>query len=475
MKQSVLNSIEDIKEFLVNLFCKHSNNAVQKIESHIRYLNKQSKYTKRELATLIKELKKLPKQREDQLRERVKGLQHLPKPTRKELGAFIKLLGCFPNPTDEELSDLLEYMHALPQRMQQKTDAIVERLGQLPLHSSKLSDKLIEDISNLKLPIPIHNALIAYINSITLSELQKLEVSISHLEEESQEQLIELTWLIKKYVPNCAMIVLFGSYARGRAVIYDEYYVNGVRTSFQSDFDILVVLPSPLVGPKTAILEERLGEELTEEYDAIFADEVHAPPQFIVETELTVIQNLKRKQPFFSDIIRDGIMLFDNGKVILPEPKEFTFAEKKEFAEEGFELYMPDANAFLRTGYFCLSEGDYKICAFQLHQACENYYHALGMVFINYTPKLYKLNVFLARTKGYSRDLATVFPRNTAFERNTFALLCQAYIKARYDKNYKVTKEELEYMIERIEIFKAVSYKICKEQIAYYGSKIETK
>ena len=40
---------------------------------------------------------------------------------------------------------------------------------------------------------------------------------------------------------------------------------------------------------------------------------------------------------------------------------------------------------------------------------------------------------------------------------------------------YRGTKEELEYMIERIEIFKAVSYRICKEQIVYYGSKIETK
>ena len=94
------------------------------------------------------------------------------------------------------------------------------------------------------------------------------------------------------------------------------------------------------------------------------------------------------------------------------------------------------------------------------------------MFFDNYTPKLHKLNVFEARTKGYSRDLATVFPRNTEFEKNTFILLCQAYIKGRYDKNYTVTKEELEYMIEYIEMLKTITHKICKERIAYYDSMI---
>lgn len=472
MKQSIPNSIERIKKFLVKLFHKDSNNSPQEIESYIKHINKLSKHTKYELDHLIKELKELPKQGEDQLRDRIKELQYLPKQTRKELNAFIKQLRCFPEPTKQELSDLIEHTDDLTKRMKQETDTIVKRLGQLPMPTTELSDYLTKDINNLRLATPINEELVAYVKSIVLTEQQKLEANISQLAKESQKQLIELTKLIKKYVPNCAMIVLFGSYARGRAVIYDEYHINGVRTSYQSDFDIMVVLPTPLSGQKTEILEDRLNEALTEEYDDIFADKVHAPPQFIVETESTLIKKLKRKQPFFSDIISDGIMLFDNGKVILPEPKEFTFAEKKEFAEEGFEGYIDFADCRLFVAFTNLEKGWYKGCAFDLHQACENYYHALGMVFDNYTPKLHKLNVFVARTKGYSRDLATIFPRNTAFENNTFTLLCQAYIKARYDRNYSVTKEELEYMIERIEILKTVSHRICKEQIEYYSSKI---
>ena len=78
-----------------------------------------------------------------------------------------------------------------------------------------------------------------------------------------------------------------------------------------------------------------------------------------------------------------------------------------------------------------------------------------------------------AKTLNTTTHLATVFPRNTEFEKNTFILLCQAYIKARYDKNYAVTKEELEYMIARIEMLKTIIHKICNEQIAYYSKMIE--
>ena len=355
--------------------------------------------------------------------------------------------------------------------MQEHTDSVVTRLRQLPLYTSKQTDTLIEDVGNLKLPTAINDALIAHIKGIVLTAQQKLIANISHLEHRSQEQLIILTDLIKKHTPSCAMIVLFGSYARGRAVIYDEYFVNGVRNTYQSDFDILVVIPYT----NTTDIEEQLNEKLIAEYDALFADEIHTPPQFIVESGSTLIKKLKRKQPFFSDIISDGILLFDNGKVILPEPKEFTFAEKKEFAEEGFEAYIHFSDRRLFVAKINFDNEWYKECAFDLHQACENYYHAMGMVFDNYTPKLHKLNIFAARTKGYSRDLATVFPRNTEFEKNTFILLCQAYIKARYDKNYTVTKEELEYMMERIEILKTIAHKICHERIAYYDSKIEDK
>lgn len=40
----------------------------------------------------------------------------------------------------------------------------------------------------------------------------------------------------------CDMIILYGSYARGGYVLWDERVEFGVHTSYQSDLDIMVVI-----------------------------------------------------------------------------------------------------------------------------------------------------------------------------------------------------------------------------------------
>ena len=68
-----------------------------------------------------------------------------------------------------------------------------------------------------------------------------------------------------------------------------------------------------------------------------------------------------------------------------------------------------------------------------------------------------------------------LFPKDTEFNKNTFELLCDAYIGARYNLSYTVAKKELAYMMERIEILKSTSHRLCKERIAYYDSMIENR
>ena len=120
-----------------------------------------------------------------------------------------------------------------------------------------------------------------------------------------------------------------------------------------------------------------------------------------------------------------------------------------------------------------LEKENYKIGSFQLHQACERFYNAISLVFTNYRPKTHKLNELGARVKEYSRDLASVFPLNTDFEKRCFDLICRAYIEARYNKHFTITKEELTYMLERVEILKTIALRICTEKIASYDILIE--
>src|SRR3569833_759430 len=66
-----------------------------------------------------------------------------------------------------------------------------------------------------------------------------MKTSLNHLPEHKQQQILQITDIIKEVViPE--KIILFGSYATGTWV-KDEYFENGIRYSYISDYDFLVV------------------------------------------------------------------------------------------------------------------------------------------------------------------------------------------------------------------------------------------
>lgn len=66
---------------------------------------------------------------------------------------------------------------------------------------------------------------------------------------------------------------------------------------------------------------------------------------------------------------------------------------------------------------------------------------------------------------NYSNELLKIFPRDTKEQNDRFILLQEAYIRARYDKKYKITEEELNYLTKRVEKLKDVTEKICQARI----------
>jgi hypothetical protein len=50
---------------------------------------------------------------------------------------------------------------------------------------------------------------------------------------------------------------------------------------------------------------------------------------------------------------------------------------------------------------------------------------------------------------NYSDELLKIFPRDTKEQEEKFVLLKSAYTEARYNKNYKITEEQLVYLIKR--------------------------
>ena len=50
-------------------------------------------------------------------------------------------------------------------------------------------------------------------------------------------------------------------------------------------------------------------------------------------------------------------------------------------------------------------------------------------------------------------------------EKECFDLLKKAYIDARYKKEYKITKKQLEYLAKRVKLLQRLTKKICQQKI----------
>lgn len=57
----------------------------------------------------------------------------------------------------------------------------------------------------------------------------------------------------------------------------------------------------------------------------------------------------------------------------------------------------------------------------------------------------------------------------TVEQKICFDLLNRAYVDARYKKEYKITKKQLEYLAQRVKKLQRLTNKICKEKIKSFA------
>lgn len=295
--------------------------------------------------------------------------------------------------------------------------------------------------------------------------------SIKRLPKRTQEELAVLQELILKYLTNVRMIILYGSYARGEHVIWDETYdEHGVLTYYQSDLDILVICDTG----DASRAERHVRSFVVPEYNERMQGKRHpAPPQIIIENTSGINRAIRRKHYFYYEIINEGILFYDNGTIKLRKPQKLPYREIKQYAEEEYRECFPMGEGFLRHSKADYEEGNYKLGSFELHQACERFYKTYMLVHSAIRPKTHKLELLGPMVKNRARGFANVFPVNTPEEKEAFDKLCRAYVEARYSQQFTVSKEQYEYMLARTEVLREVTLKECTARLAYYDEMIE--
>ena len=304
-----------------------------------------------------------------------------------------------------------------------------------------------------------------------------MKTSIEHLPESTQEELAVLKELILKYIPRVRMIILFGSYARGNYTLWEDRYKFGSRYTHQSDLDLMVVVDefniSGLEGKAYNMIVPRYEKRLPNRIHHLYGEYPPPNPEILVESTKKMDMAIKESHFFNSDIVREGILIYDDGKFKLPKPQKLSYHRLKEIAQADYDENYLEGCQFIKHAYLDREDKMFGIGSFGAHQACERFYKVLMRVFINYRPQSHQLKILRRRTKSYSEELWNVFSTEIKEEKELFEKLCDAYIKGRYDPDFKVSEEELDWMIDRAKALQDITKRLCEERFAFYDEKIK--
>ena len=180
-----------------------------------------------------------------------------------------------------------------------------------------------------------------------------------------------------------------------------------------------------------------------------------APVGLIVHSLGDVNFQLSRGRPFFIDIVRDGIVLYEFGTQSFDPPKPLSAEVAREEAQGYFDKWFASASGALDLAKAAREKGESSWAAFLLHQATEHFYHTVLNVLTLYSPKSHKINFLRDKAEDIARELIPVWPRDEKFARRCFELLQQAYVNARYSPHYKISEDELAWLVARIELLQA--------------------
>lgn len=250
-------------------------------------------------------------------------------------------------------------------------------------------------------------------------------------------------------------VILYGSYARG------DWVEDPVGRYF-SDFDLLVVVSDEKL---TDVLEFWEGAEKRLRADLASGANLRTPADLIVHSLDDLNDQLAQGRYFFADIVREGVVLFEESGHPFVDPQPLPSDAALKEAEKFYREHFTAGQQFLRQAQHAIDDEAPKIAAFDLHQAAEHFYNAVLLVATLYTPKSHNLVRLRNAAEPIDAQLAEVWPTETKFQKRCFELLRAAYVKARYSEHYRVTAQELAWMLERLKVLQNVVETICRDRL----------
>lgn len=302
------------------------------------------------------------------------------------------------------------------------------------------------------------------LNHLPLSKQRELDRVVEILFQGFREATQEATGRRKS--ARILKVILFGSYARG-----DWVDAPFDANQFMSDYDILVIVN------QKELTDGVLYWEGTEQrlFDAHQVEKIiRTPVNFIVHTLQQVNDGLSHGRLLFTEIARDGVILYQSDDRPLAEPKPKTPAQAYNAAKEYFEELFPGAMRRFALAEIGQERGWFSDAAFDFHQATEKLYRCVLTTLTFYAPRSTNIVFLRGMAEGLDRRLFDAWPRATHADRAMYQKLKDAYRKGQHSKHFEISPGELDWLKSRIEVLGTIVHQVCTERVAKLKSDAES-
>jgi predicted nucleotidyltransferase/HEPN domain-containing protein len=256
-------------------------------------------------------------------------------------------------------------------------------------------------------------------------------------------------------------IILFGGYAR-------DDWVDEPENGYLSDFDLLVVVSHPKltdIADYWWVAEEKILRDRG----------VGRTVNLIVHDLAEVNLALERGEYFWTDVARDGVLLYERPGHPLALPKPMSARDGAEMAEGYLRIWGPKVSDSMEIAAFCAQRENRRDAAFNLHQAVERAYICVLLVYTFYFPRSHNIKFLRSLAEDVDRRLVEAWPREQRLDRRRFETLKRAYVEARYSDQYDVTIEDLQALTSSAQRLRELVAESCEARLAALRAAAEAR
>ncbi|MBB5639096.1 HEPN domain-containing protein [Pedobacter cryoconitis] len=180
----------------------------------------------------------------------------------------------------------------------------------------------------------------------------------------------------------------------------------------------------------------------------------------------SISEAIKANNRFFMTVYTIGQLLYSHdGMTQFNFSQRFIPTQSAKKAKKHFAQRMPLANGFLRGAAECLTNQDFNITTFMLHQVIEQSCIVLIKVHMAYRSEIHNLNRLLNLCKCFSDKPYQMLLSGSSEDERLFDILIKSYSEARYGDHFSVDESDAQQLYDKVTSFVALTNTMCKEKI----------